>query len=166
MDNKILIAYFMQKGKETSTSKRVADDIASALKEKGVESTEFAITPVEIYPADKQEFEGVVKLEKEIRKRPGITSKVGHFDTYKTFVVVAPNWFNDVPMAVYRFFDEYDFGNKTIIPVVCHAGDGGAEVRESIRRYMPMADVYDGADVDDSQDDTNAVAEVVAEIVK
>ena len=57
MDKKVLISYFIQKGKETSTSKKVAEDIAAALKTKNVEYNEFAITPVESYPEDKVEFE-------------------------------------------------------------------------------------------------------------
>ena len=164
MDKKVLISYFIQKGKETSTSKRVADNIAAALKAQDVETTEFAITPVETYPEDKTEFEGIVKLEQKDRIRPAITSKVGKFDEYKTIVVVAPNWYGDAPMAVYTFFDEHDFGGKRIVPVICHAGDGGKEIRESFRKFM-KCDVLDGVDGADSADDKAAVAEAVAEVV-
>ncbi len=164
MDKKVLISYFIQKGKDSSTSKRVAEDIAAALKAKGVESTEFAITPVESYPENSAEFEGIVKLEQKDRLRPAITSKVGKFDDYKTIVVVAPNWYGDAPMAVYTFFNEHDFGGKRIVPVICHAGDGGKEIRESFRKFM-QCDVLDGVDVKDSEEDTAAVTEAVSEIL-
>ena len=164
MDKKVLISYFIQKGKETSTSKKVAEDIAAALKTKNVEYNEFAITPVESYPEDKVEFEGVVKLELKDRIRPAITSKVGKFDDYQTIVVVAPNWYGDAPMGVYTFFDEHDFGGKRIVPVICHAGDGGKEIRESFRRFM-KCDVLDGVDIAENSDDTAAVTEVVEEIL-
>ena len=81
--DKILVAYFIQKGKETSGSSKIAEQVVAALKEKGKEATEFAITPVETYPEDKATFETVTRVEKESRTRPAIVDKVGRMHDYK-----------------------------------------------------------------------------------
>lgn len=165
MNNKILVAYFMHKGHSTSNSKRIAEDLAAGLSKNNFDCVEYAITPVEEFPKDNTLFEGVVKLEQKNHYRPTLTGKAGKFHDYDTIVVVAPNWFGDVPMGVYSFFDEYDFGNKTVYPVICHGGDGGKEIREYIRRYLPMADVLDGIDIPDSSDDATLIKEAVDAIV-
>ncbi len=162
--DKILVAYFIQKGKETSGSKKVADEIVAALKEKGHDSTQFAITPVEIYPEDKATFETVTRLEKDNLHRPAIVDKVGKMQDYKYVVVVAPNWYDDVPMAVYKFFDEYDFGGKRVIPVINHDGTGHDKVRESIRHFLPHTWVTDGVGISSASDDVAAVEEAIKQI--
>lgn len=164
MENKICIVYFKRKGHDSSASERIASQIADALNGKSPVAEEYAVTPVEEYPVDnKAEFEGIVELEKKNRIRPELTDKLGKFRDYKTFVLVGPNWFGDYPMAMYSFLDEYDFGHKRIVPVVCHAGDGGEEIRKSIRNYMPMCDVYNGVDIANADSDADAIAEVVKE---
>lgn len=162
--DKILVAYFIQKGKETSGSKKIAEQVVAALKEKGHESTEYAITPVEIYPEDKATFGTVTKLEKENRTRPAIVDKVGKMQDYKYIVVVAPNWYDDVPMAVYSFFDGYDFGSKRIVPIINHDGSGHDKVCESIRHFLPNTWVTDGVGIASASDDTAAVAEAIEQL--
>ena len=161
MKNKVLVAYFKQKNQPESKCQAVAEDILSSLKEKGLSPEEFAITPVETYPVDDPaNFELVVKTEKERRTRPELVNHPGHFDDYKVFVVVMPNWYNDAPMAVYSFFDKHDYHYTTIVPVICHAGDGGEKIVESIRKFLPMADVMPGVEVESKADDAEAVAKV------
>lgn len=162
--DKTLVAYFIQKGKETSGCKKVADQVMAALKEKGQDSTQFAITPVEIYPEDKATFETVTRLEKDNRTRPAIVDKVGKMHDYKYIVLVAPNWYDDVPMAVYTFFDEYDFGGKRIVPVINHDGTGHDKVRESIRHFLPHTWVTDGVGIASASDDTAAVSEAIDQL--
>lgn len=161
MNDNILIAYYMHKGHSTSTSRRIADDIATGLLEKEYSSVEFAITPVEEFPTHNRLFEEQVKMEKKNHFRPTLTGRVGKFDTYDTIILVAPNWYGDVPMGVYSFLDEYDFAGKRVFPVICHGGDGGAEIREAIRKYLPKADVADGVDIPDSVEDDKEVKEAV-----
>lgn len=162
--DKILVAYFIQKGKETSGSKKVADQVVAALKEKGHDSTLFAITPVETYPEDKATFETVTRVEKETRTRPAIVDKVGKMHDYKYVVVVAPNWYDDVPMAVYKFFDEYDFGGKKVVPVINHDGTGHDKVRESIRHFLPHTWVTEGVGISGAAEDPAAVAEAITQL--
>lgn len=161
MKDKILIAYFQQKNHQDSRCQTVADDISTALLEKEYSSVEFAIRPVEEYPSDREMFDAVALREKETYYRPALTGKAGHFKDYKIIILVMPNWFDDAPMAVYSFLDDYDFGGTVIVPVVCHGGGGGDKVREAIRKYMPMIFVRKGVDIADGTIDTKAVDEVV-----
>ena len=162
--DKILVAYFIQKGKETSGSKKIAERAVAALKNKGLEATEYAITPVETYPEDKATFETVTKIEKESRTRPAIVDKVGKMQDYKYILLVAPNWYDEVPMAVYTFFDEYDFGGKRVVPVINHDGSGHDKVRESIRHFLPHTWVTDGVGIAGASDDDAAIAEAIEQM--
>lgn len=165
MKDKILIAYFKQKGVDNSTCQKIANDISTGLLEKEYSSVEYAITPVEIYPTDKTMFENVVKMEKDRRYRPTLTGKVGKFHEYATIVLVAPNWYNDLPMAVYSFFDEHDFAGTRVVPVICHGGDGSKEIVNTLRHYLHKCDVLDGIEVADSAFDAKPVAQAVKEIL-
>ncbi len=55
-----------------------------------------------------------------------------------------PIWWSEMPMAMYSFFDEYDFSGKTIIPFSSHGGSGFSGTPGEIRRLEPGADVMDG----------------------
>ncbi len=162
--DKVLVAYFIQKGKETSGSKKVAEMIGDALKAKGKEYELFAITPVEIYPEDKDQFADVTKLEKDLRRRPALVDKVGKMQDYTRVAIVAPNWWNDAPMAVYSFFDQYDMTGKRVVPVINHDGDGHDDIRESIREFLPHTWVLKGVGIKDAAADSAAVAEVIEQL--
>lgn len=147
MEEKILIAYFAPKGAQDPKSLKISEKIAELLKEKGYESTQYAITPVETYPADKAEFEAVTKVEKETRTRPALIDKVGKFHDYKKIVLVAPNWWNDFPMAIYTFLDDYDFSGKRVVPVIYHGGDGYKHMVDALRDFIHKVWVTDGVGV-------------------
>ena len=55
-----------------------------------------------------------------------------------------PNWWYDMPMPLYSFFDEYDFGGKTVIPFCTHDGSRFSGAVETIRQLEPKATVLDG----------------------
>ena len=49
-----------------------------------------------------------------------------------------------MPMALYTFFDEYDFTDKTIIPFSSHGGSSWSGTREDIAELEPGATMVDG----------------------
>ena len=51
-------------------------------------------------------------------------------------------------MAMYSFFDEYDFNGKVIIPFSSHGGSGFSGTPAEIRRLEPGAQVRSGYTVD------------------
>ena len=165
MNNKILIAYFMHKGSENPTTKSVASEAASILREKGFESTEYAITPVEKYPTNDQElFSEVTKMEKATHYRPALTGKVGKFQDYQNIILIAPNWHNDFPMAIYTFLDDYDFSGKRLLPIVVHSGDGGRKMREDLRDFIHKADVLTGVDMPSNNEDITLVSKAIEQL--
>lgn len=137
MENKILIAYFVQKGKEDeSASVKVAQSLGELLKAKGEEFATFAITPTEEYPSERENFELATKIEKEQRHRPELVGKYSGMKYVEKLILVTPNWWDDMPMAVYSFLDTYDFAEKKIVPVVVHGGTGVEKVTEQLRAFL------------------------------
>lgn len=52
-----------------------------------------------------------------------------------------------MPMAIYSFFDEYDFSGKTIIPFVTHGGSRFSQSVETIAEMEKDAKVIKGPSV-------------------
>lgn len=163
MKDKILIACFVQKGKEeTSACVKVADAIGGALKAKGYEYSTFAITPTEDYPEDRENFELATKTEKDQRHRPELVGKYSGMKYVEKLVIVAPNWWNDLPMAVYSFLDTYDFAEKKIVPVIVHGGDGGEKTTEHLRDFLHKVWVLPTVSIkDDAVGSLDAKAQIV-----
>lgn len=55
-----------------------------------------------------------------------------------------PNWWGDMPMAVYTFLESYDFSGKAIVPFCTHEGSGLSSTENSIAKLCPDAEVLDG----------------------
>ena len=63
-------------------------------------------------------------------------------------------------MALYTFFEEYDFSDKTIIPFSTSGGSGFSSTIETIQKLEPNAQVLEGItingdDVTDAEGDIN-----------
>lgn len=129
MKSRYLIAYFQPIGNQSNSAK-VAEAIEDHLEQKGHQARMFAITPVEAYPADENEFMAATKAEAEHRSRPEIVGKVsdGYYANIKDIILVAPNWWNSLPMAVFSFFDQHDNHYKRIIPSYCMAATAPARL--------------------------------------
>lgn len=165
MKNTILIAYFLQKGKTEETQcQKVAAQLGEALKAKGEEFSTFEITPVELYPEERENFEMVTKLEKENRKRPELIGKYSGMKYVTHLLLVAPNWWNDLPMAVYSFLDTYDFAEKKIVPVIVHGGDGADEITKSLRNFLHKDWILPTVAISDASSDSAEIAKAVEEL--
>ncbi len=81
--------------------------------------------------------------EQEKDLRPELSSHVEKFEQYDTVILAFPNWWGDLPMPVYSFLEEYDFGAKTIIPFVTHGGSGFSDTLDTISKLQPGAHVSD-----------------------
>ncbi len=85
-------------------------------------------------------------------------------EPYDTIFVGYPNWWGDMPQALYSFFDEYDFGGKTIIPFNSHNGSRFSNTIATIQELEPDARVVeDGFTVNER--DVPDAAEDIAEWV-
>ena len=82
-----------------------------------------------------------------------------------TIILGYPNWWADLPMPVYTFLEEYDFGGKTIIPFVTHGGSGFSGTVRTISELQPDALVSENTlslsrnNVADSEEDVASWAE-------
>lgn len=107
----------------------------------------FRILPETPYPTDHSELVDLAQDEQRENARPKIKDEIGNFSDYDTIFVGYPNWWGDMPMILYTFFDTYDFSGKTIIPFNTHGGSGFSGTISTIRRLEPNATVKDGKSI-------------------
>ena len=111
----------------------------------------FSIQTTNIYPADGGELIDQAADEQDEDFRPELTSHIENLDDYDVIFVGYPNWWYDMPMALYSFFEEYDFSGKTIIPFNVHNGSRFSSTISTIQDLEPDATVIeDGFTVSES----------------
>jgi len=111
----------------------------------------FAIKTVTPYPID---FDtSVTQGQKENREkaRPALATGVQNMGKYDIVFVGFPNWWYDMPMAMYTFLEAYDLSGKTIIPFCTSGGSGFSGSIKTIRDLEPKAMLRDGLTIRDSQ---------------
>ena len=118
----------------------VADMIANAT---GGEL--FSILTTEQYPDNYDDTLDAAQAEKG--SRPELASHIDSLDSYDTVFLGYPNWWGDMPMAVYSFLDEYDLSGKTIVPFVSSGGSGFSSTIRAIENAEPDATVLEGLSI-------------------
>lgn len=103
----------------------------------------FRIEPQIPYPTAHDELVEAASVEKAEQTRPAIKGEITDFERYKVVFVGYPNWWGDMPMILYSFFDRYDFSDKIIIPFNTHGGSGFSNTISTIQRLEPDATVLD-----------------------
>lgn len=103
----------------------------------------FSIQTSTIYPADGGALIDQAADEQNQDFRPELTSHIENFDDYEIVFVGYPNWWYDMPMAMYSFFEEYDFSGKTIIPFNVHNGSRFSGTINTIQELEPDATVIE-----------------------
>ena len=101
----------------------------------------FRIEPENPYPTDHETLVDLAKEEQNQNARPKLKASIENFDQYDTVFIGYPNWWGDMPMILYSFFDEYDFSGKTIIPFNTHGGSGFSNTINTITKLEPAATV-------------------------
>lgn len=101
----------------------------------------------EKYPGNYNTTVNQGRAEKNANIRPKLASHIDNINEYDTIFLGFPNWWADMPMAVYTFLDEYDLSGKTIIPFSTSGGSGFSNTINSIREAEPNAQVLDGLTV-------------------
>lgn len=103
----------------------------------------FRIETSDEYPTDYDELVARARAEKEEALRPELIGHIEHPEQYDTIILGYPSWIMDLPMPVYSFLEEYDFGAKTIVPFVTHGGSGFGNTRDVISKLQPGAFISD-----------------------
>lgn len=106
--------------------------------------TFFDIKTVHVYPGGHKALIDAAKVEADNNARPALASHIENVKAYDVVFVGFPNWWYDMPMPLYTFFDEYDFSGKTIIPFCTHGGSRFSDAISTIRGLEKQATVLDG----------------------
>ena len=126
-------------GKVMGNTQYVAAIIAEA-----TGSDLFEIKTVHTYPGSHKALIDAAKVEIDNNARPKLATHIKNLKDYDVVFVGFPNWWYDMPMPLYTFFDEYDFGGKTVIPFCTHGGSRFSGAIKTIRELEPKATVLDG----------------------
>lgn len=126
MDNKrILIAYFSRADENYNVGniKKGNTEIIAEMIAEETKGTLFHIETETPYPADYNECIDLAKREMNGHARPAIRGDVDA-ESYDVIFLGYPNWWGDVPMAVYTFIEKHHWLGKTIVPFCTHEGSG------------------------------------------
>ncbi|MDD3219044.1 MAG: flavodoxin [Lachnospiraceae bacterium] len=103
----------------------------------------FSIETLEKYPLDYDTLINQGGEEQQNNVRPQLVTHVENIENYNVIYLGYPNWYHDMPMALYSFLEEYDLSGKTIIPFVTSASSGLANTVSTIAEMQPEADVIE-----------------------
>ncbi|HIQ77287.1 MAG TPA: flavodoxin [Candidatus Faecousia excrementipullorum] len=81
---------------------------------------------------------------KRAKARPELVELPECLDSYDEIYLGYPNYWGDMPMAVYTFLDAFDWTGKTIYPFCTHEGSGLSGTGQNIARTCKGADVRAG----------------------
>ena len=132
-------------GALTGNTGVVADMIAQAT---GADL--FSIRTVEQYPYTYDATLHQGQQEHSDGARPELATHLENLDSYDTIFLGFPNWWGDMPMAVYSFLDEVDLSGKTVIPFVTSGGSGFSNTISTIQQMEPQATVQEGLSISGS----------------
>ena len=111
----------------------------------------FSIRTVEKYPDNYSDTVDQGQEEQSEQARPELASHIEDISQYDTVFLGYPNWWGDMPMAVYSFLDEYDLSGKTVIPLVTSGGSRFSGTVSAIESAEPDAEVQEGIALSDSE---------------
>lgn len=154
--DKVLVAYFSvpeTDGADASSgASRVLSNgqvmgntqyVASIIKE-ATGGELFEIRASHAYPGAHKELIDAAKKEIDSNARPKLITHIKNLKDYDVVFVGFPNWWYDMPMPIYSFFEEYDFSGKTVVPFCTHGGSRFSDAIKAIRELEKNATVLDG----------------------
>ena len=104
----------------------------------------FQIKTAHAYPGTHKELIDAAKKEVDSKARPKLATHIKNLADYDIVFIGFPNWWYDMPMAVYSFFDEYDFTGKTLIPFCTHGGSRFSQAEKTIASLEKGAKMQKG----------------------
>lgn len=142
---KVLVVFFSRTGEnyavgniEKGNTHIVAEMIA---KETGGKL--FRIETVKPYPDEYKACVEVAKAEKENNARPEVKGDV-KVEDYDIIFLGYPNWWGDMPMAVYTFIEKHTWNGKTVVPFCTHEGSGLSGTERKLKNVCRGAMVSEG----------------------
>lgn len=141
-DASILIAYFSWSGHTKQLAGVIQEQTGGDL---------FEIQPKEPYTDDINELSGIALQEQNKEARPELGAHVENIDKYDIIFVGYPNWWNNMPMPVFTFLEEYDFSGKTVIPFSTYGDGGFGRSIDSMHKTLTSATILDGLAIQENE---------------
>ena len=101
----------------------------------------FRVETVTAYPEEVNDLLEYAYGETQNEERPELAAHIEDLADYDPVYIGTPVWNYQMPMAMYSFFDEYDFSGKTIAVFTTHRGSGLSGIPEDIAKLEPEATV-------------------------
>ncbi len=155
--SKSLVVYFSWSG----NTENVAHSIQSQ-----TDSDIFEIVPATPYSDDYDTVVDLAREEQQNNVRPAISDSVENIEQYDVIYVGFPNWWGDMPMILYTFFDTYDLSSKTVALFCTSGGSGLSNTVNEVKDLEPDATVTEGLHIGSSSSSNpdNAVSEWLDDI--
>ena len=147
-----LVVYFSWSGNTENVAEAIAEQTGSDI---------FEIIPETPYSDDYNTVIDVAQSEQRSNARPSISGSISNIEQYDVIYVGFPNWWGDMPMILYIFFDTYDLSGKTVAPFCTSGGSGLSDTVNTIKELEPSADVLNGLHIGSgsASNPDNAVSE-------
>lgn len=155
--SKSLVVYFSWSGNTENVAKSIQSQTDSDI---------FEIIPATPYSDDYDTVLDLAQAEQSENARPEIADSMENLADYAVIYVGYPNWWGDMPMILYTFFDSYDLSGKTIAPFCTSGGSGLSNTVNEIKGLEPNATVTDGLHIGSgaSSNSDSAVSKWLSEI--
>ena len=155
--SKSLVVYFSWSGNTENVAKAIVEQTDANI---------FEIVPATPYSDDYDTVLDLAQEEQRENARPALADSIENIADYDVIYVGYPNWWGDMPMILYTFFDAYDLSGKTIAPFCTSGGSGLSNTVNEIKELEPDATVTDGLHIGSSSASSpdNAVSEWLSEI--
>ena len=104
----------------------------------------FKIEPITPYSDSYNECIEQAKQDNQNNARPALKALPDSLDGYDTIYLGYPNYWGTMPMCVFTFLEQFDFGGKTIKPFCTHEGSGMGTSERDIKKLCRGAKVEKG----------------------
>lgn len=133
--SKSLVVYFSWSGNTENVAKSIQSQTDSDI---------FEIVPATPYSDDYDTVVDLAQEEQRNNARPAISNSIENIEQYDVVYVGFPNWWGDMPMILYTFFDTYDLSDKTVALFCTSGGSGLSGTVNEVKSLEPNATVTQG----------------------
>lgn len=132
---KSLVVYFSWSGNTENVAKSIQTQTDADI---------FEIVPATPYSDDYDTVVDLAQEEQRNNARPAISNSIESIEQYDVIYVGFPNWWGDMPMILYTFFDTYDLSGKTVALFCTSGGSGLSGTVNEVKILEPNATVTEG----------------------
>lgn len=146
-NKKTLVVYFSKTGEQYSVGNITEGNTAIVARmiatQIGADIFEVKVKN-DTYPRAYKALTEVALSEKKAQSRPELDGDVANFEDYEVVFIGTPNWWADMPMALYSFIEKHNWSNKIVVPFVTHEGSGLSSIPSKIKSAANPLQVTDG----------------------